>query len=82
MNLVYIIGKIVSDINFKFTYKSNKNAVAVFICKLNNGSLIKVKAFDNNADYCYANLKQEDFVLIEGSINSNNMVNIRNIEKL
>ena len=71
MNLVYIIGKIVSNINFKFTYKSNKNAVAVFICKLNNDALIEVKAFDNNADYSYANLKQGDFVIIEGSINSN-----------
>lgn len=82
MNLVFVIGKIISDINFKFTYKSNKNAVALFICKLNNGSLVKIKALDNNADYCYANLKKGDFVIIEGSINSKFIINIKNIKKL
>lgn len=79
MNLVYIIGKVVSNIDFKFTYKSKGNAVAVFVCELNNGSMVKVKAFDNNADYCYANLKQGNFIILEGSINSNNEIVIKNI---
>jgi len=82
MNLVFVIGKIISDVNFKFTYKSDKNAVALFICKLNNDSLLKVKAFDNNADYCYANLKKGDFVIIEGSINSKFIISVKNIKKL
>ena len=82
MNLVYIIGKIVSEIDFKFTYKSNKNAVSVFKCKLDNGSLVKVKAFNNNADFCYINLKKGDIVIIEGTINSNDTVNIRDIIKI
>jgi len=82
MNLVFIIGRIISDVNFKFTYKSDKNAVALFICQLNNGSLVKVQALDNNADYCYANLKLGDFVIIEGSINSKFIISVKNIKKL
>ena len=82
MNLVYIIGKVVSNIDFKFVYKSNKNAVAIFICELNNGSLVRIKAFDNNADYCYANLEQKHFVIIEGKLDSVNNIIVRNIKKL
>lgn len=82
MNLIYIIGRVVSDIDYKFTYKSNRNAVSTFICKLDNGSLVKIKAFDNNADYCYANLEQENFVIIEGKLDSENNIIIKNIIKL
>lgn len=81
MNLVYIIGKVVSNIDFKFTYKSNKNAVSVFKVKLHNGSIVKVKAFNNKADYCYSNLKQADFVIIEGKLDSKSIY-IKNIGKL
>ena len=45
-------------------------------------ALVEALAFDNNADYCYANLKQGDFVLIEGSINSNIEINIKEIIKI
>ena len=79
MNLVYIIGKVVSDIDYKFTYKSNKNAVSIFVCELNNGSLIRVKAFDDKADYCYVNLKQGDFIIVEGKLSSKSNVNVKNI---
>lgn len=82
MNLVYIMGKIVSDIDFKFTYKSRKNAVAIFICELDNCSLVKIKAFNNNADYCYASLQQGDFAILEGRINSNSEIDVNNIMKL
>lgn len=81
MNLVIIYGKIVSKIDFKFIYdrydKENFEGIykhtSIANCKIEllNGSIIEVYGYDDIADYMYRYLKENDYVLLEGKIDSN-----------
>ena len=42
MNLCYLSGKIVSDINFKFIINSKNISIAYFNLQLNSGNIIKI----------------------------------------
>ena len=80
MNNVFLIGKIISEIEYKFIYdryKFNENYekykhVVIAICKVEllNKSIVKIYGYDNTADYMYKNLKVNDNMLIEGKLDS------------
>ena len=80
MNNVFLIGKIISEIEYKFIYdryKFNENHekykhVVIATCKIEllNKSIVKIYEYDNIADYMYRNLKVNDNLLIEGKLNS------------
>ena len=71
MNLCFIIGKIISDIEFKFIVNDrNKMSISLFILELSNKSKIKIEGYNNMADFCYQKLSKDDIVVIEGYINS------------
>ena len=78
MNLCILIGKIVSNIEFYFVYKSKHIAIIIFYIKVDNCN-IKVKAYDEIADWCYQNLEKNDIVAIEGSIDNKEVI-VNNIE--
>ena len=71
MNLVFVQGKIVSNIEFKFIINSKHTSIAIFEIELSNKAIVKVKAYNELADYCYSKLNKGDNVLIEGELNSN-----------
>ena len=52
MNLVYIQGKVVSKIDFKFIINSKNISIAIFKVELRNKSVVVVKAYNEIADYC------------------------------
>ncbi len=79
MNLVFIIGKIVSDIKFDFVLNSKKISIISFELELNNKSIARVKGFDEVADFCYSKLIVEDIVNIFGILNSNGEIIIQEI---
>ena len=79
MNFCYIMGKIISDINFEFIIESKDYSVAIFELQLSNRSTIKVKAYNELADYCYFKLHFNDIVFIEGSLQSNNIIEAEEI---
>ena len=83
MNTCFFIGRIISDIEFKFIV-DNKSyyAIAIFQIKLNNKSIITVKGYNKIADMCYSKLHIEDMVLLQGYLNSKFEINIEKIEKL
>ena len=54
MNLCFLIGKIISEINFKFVLNSKNISIAYFKIELNNKSIVEVKAYNELADYCYS----------------------------
>ena len=81
MNFIFVQGKIISDINYKFMIEGKDKAVAIFKIKLLNNSELTVKAYNDPADYCYRNLEKEDYVLIEGFLNSNMEIIIKSVEK-
>ena len=83
MNICFLIGKIISDIEFKFIV-DNKSyyAIAIFQIELNNNSVITVKGLNEIADYCYRNLNKNEYCIIEGIIVSNFNILLQNITKM
>ena len=66
MNLCLLIGEIYSEIQFNFILNCKNISIVRFNIKLSNGSIIKVKGYNEIADYCYSKLKEGDIVEIEG----------------
>lgn len=70
MNFCFLMGKIISNIEFNFMIESNHISIATFKIVLNNNSVLQVKAYDKIADWCYINLVKNDWVALEGKLNS------------
>ena len=70
MNLCFLIGKIVSDIEFKFTINSKNISVVIFEIQLENNSIIKAKGYNEIADLCYQKLVKGNNVFICGKLNN------------
>ena len=82
MNLCFVIGKIVSEIEFRFIVDNKKYmSIAYFDIELNNKSIIKVKAYNELADYCYSKLQKNDICFLNGSIDSKMEIEIEEIYK-
>ena len=58
MNICFLMGKIISEIEFKFIIQGKKTSIATFQIELENKSRIKVKGYNEIADYCYQKLKK------------------------
>ena len=58
MNQVFILGKIISDIEFKFIIKNKNKAIAIFKVKLLDDTIVTVEAYNEKADYCYSKLNK------------------------
>ncbi len=82
MNIVYIQGKIINDIEFKFIIRNKNTSVSIFKIQLMNNSIVTIKAYNELADYCYSKLNKEDIILIEGELNSKLEIISKAIEKL
>ena len=79
MNLCFIIGKIVSEIEFKFIINSKNISIAYFKIELLNKSIVQVKAYNELADYCYSKLQKYDVCVIQGYINSEMEIEVEKI---
>lgn len=79
MNECFLIGEIISDIDFEFILNSINISIVSFKIKLEDGNIIKVKGNNNIADFCYKNLKYNDKVIICGEIDSKMEVIINEI---
>lgn len=81
MNQVFILGKIISDIEFKFIIKNKNKAIAIFKVKLLDDTIVTVEAYNEKADYCYSKLNKNDVIYIQGYINSKIQIIVKDIEK-
>lgn len=70
MNKCFLIGKIKSDIEYKFIINSKNTAIAYFYIELLNKSIIKIKAYNKIADKCYSKLNKLDNICIIGYLES------------
>ena len=70
MNRCFFIGKVCTNIKFDFILKDKNISIVRFYIKLLDGNTIKVKGYDEIADYCYSKLKYGDVVNVEGIINN------------
>ena len=80
MNAVFLIGKLIKDVEYKFMLERNKTAKAILYLKLLDKTEIKVVGYNEIADFCLRNLEIKDIVIIYGKIEEN-IVKIIDIEK-
>ena len=80
MNIVFIQGKVISDIEFKFIINNKNKAIAIFEVELLNKSIMKIKAYNELADYCYSKWNKGNIIFVEGYLNSNMEIIIEKIE--
>lgn len=81
MNEVFIIVKV---INFEYRFLLNKknNAICKIEGTLENGSTIKLIAYDNIADKLLRKLKINDLYLFQGKLNSNMGIHVKEFYKI
>ena len=71
MNEVFLIGKIISDIEFKFIINSKNKAIACFVIKTADKQIVRVQTYNKTADFAYSKLNTNDKVFINGYIETN-----------
>ena len=75
MNEVFIIGKVITEVKFDFILNSKNISVSKFkIMTIYDKQEINITAYDEMADYAYANLKINDIIMINGYLGNNNVV--------
>ena len=76
MNEVFLTGKIISNVEFKFIINSKNKAIACFEIETNDKQIVRVQAYNKLADFAYSQLNKNDKVLINGYIEAN-VVNVK-----
>ena len=74
MNDVFLIWNIVNEIEFKFIINSKNISIAMFNIETDYKQVIKIKAYNELADYCYSKLEMNKIVFIYGKISKNNII--------
>ena len=71
MNICFFIGKIISNIDFKFLVNNKKyNSIVIFQIELYNKSVITLKGYNEIADFCYRNLEKNNIIIAVTFLNS------------
>ena len=74
MNLCILSGKIISKIEFKFVINSKNKSIAYFDMQLSNQNIVRVKSYNEMADYIYRKFKTGQIVILEGKIRGDGTV--------
>ena len=74
MNEVFLIGKVIEDIEYKFMLKKQKNAKAKIELKLIDETKVEVVAYNEQADYTLQNIKIRNNVFVYGKLQNNEIV--------
>ena len=89
MNIVFIMGKVVSNVKYNFIYDKYKinncnekykhTSIAKVKIETLNNSIVNIYGYDNIADDMYRNLKSNRYVMVMGKIDSNMEINVEKI---
>lgn len=79
MNEIFIIGKVISKIEYKIIISSKKYFSKVQFEMELDKQTFKIKGYNNIADFCYKKLKKNDSVFINGRIERNMTIKIKTI---
>lgn len=71
MNKGYLMGYIIDNVKFDFILNGKRNSIATFHIVLKNDSIVKVIAYDKDADYCYRKLNKDDLIFVTGVLRPN-----------
>ena len=81
MNEVFLIGKVIEKVEYKFMLEKNRTAKAKIKLELIDKTKLEVIAYNETADYSLQNFKNKDKVFIYGKLRTNE-VECKYIEKL
>ncbi len=79
MNICILLGTIIEEIEFKFAFGGRHNSITRFKLKLENGTILKAKAYDKIADTCYRKLEKDNVVIMQGKLNGKLEILVNNI---
>ena len=68
MNKVFLIGKIITEIEFEFIINSKNISIASFKIETLDKQIIQIKAYNEIADYVYRKFNKNDIITIEGKL--------------
>ncbi len=71
MNEVFLIGEIISDIEFKFIINSKNKAITWFEIETTDKQIVRVQSYNQLADFAYSKLNVNDKVFVNGYIEDN-----------
>lgn len=80
MNLCFVIGKVLKDVEFKFLYKDKRISIAYTDLELKNNSKITIKSYGKNADLLYRKIKINDIIFVNGKIINTDVLEIEALE--
>lgn len=78
MNEVFLIGKVIKEIEYRFMLEKGKNAKAEIKLELLDKTQLKIIAYNEEADYTIQNIRENDIVFIYGMIKETEVI-IKNI---
>ena len=81
MNEVFLIGKIITEVEFKFIINSKNISIARFKIKTLDKQIIQIRAYNETADYVYSKFYKNDWINIEGKLEKDSVV-IANVNYL
>ena len=83
MNEVFLIGKVITEVEFKFIINAKNISIAKFNIETTDKQIIKVEAYNEQADSVFRRLRKEDNIIINGYITTKGTVVLMNaIEKV
>ena len=83
MNEVFLIGKVITEVEFKFIINAKNISIAKFNLKTTDKQIIKVEAYNEQAYSVFRRLRKEDNIIINGYITTKGTIILRNtVEKL
>ena len=71
MNGVFLIGEIISDIEFKFIINSKNKAITWFEIETTDKQIVREQSYNQLADFAYSKLNVNDKVFVNGYIEDN-----------
>ena len=78
MNIIFLKGKIISEIEYEFIINNLNNAIVIFKMQVEDNIII-IKGYDEIADFCYKNLIKSDYIAIYGAIDSEMKIILQNL---
>lgn len=78
MNEVFLMGKVIKEIEYRFMLEKGKNAKAEIKLELLDKTQLKVIAYNEEADYTLQNIRKNDDVFIYGIIKEREVI-VKNI---
>lgn len=74
MNICFLAGKIISEIEFRFILTGKNYCAVKFTLELFDGTFVNLLGYDDVADYSYRKMKNGDVIFCEAVLGEKDVV--------